>query len=147
MTLRAEILTPADLHKFQDVVLRQADVEECLAGGFTPYEAICGSVTGAWESYSVYAGEDLIAMWGYFQTSPMGEGCGLWLLSTPAAENYPLHFARESFRIVNGQLRHFPILFCYVHAEHERALAWLKWLGFEFHFTEDDFYVMVLRRV
>lgn len=146
MTLAAEVLKPTNLQRFRDVQLRPADAEECLAGGYTPFQAISHGVENSWESFAVYAGPDLLAVWGYWQTGFLGAGCNLWLLSTPVVDRVPLTFARESWRIVHTHLGGFSTLICYVHAEHEQALHWLKWLGFSLHSVDSDFYIMILRR-
>lgn len=115
-----------------EVVLREEDVEECRAGGFTPQEAVEQSIRLSTESF-VCRGPDgeILAYWGYREDSLISGRCSVWMLSTPDIEFNQRFFARESRRITELLLAtHFQLI-CLVDVNYVRAVRWLEWLGYE----------------
>lgn len=112
--------------------LRDRDVEECLAHGVTPLQALSLGLT---HSRSVYT---LI--------SPEGEPCGMlgvgdsplpglgaiWMLGSKDLERFPMTLVRQSKIVLDKLFNETPYdgLYNYVYANNTLHVQWLKWLGF-----------------
>lgn len=105
---------------------------------------------------------------GYVWVSPKGNPCVVcgvvqheqvkdvgvpFLLATEEFYEYTRLFARESKLWVRDALTKYPMLFNCVAADNEKAVRWLKWLGFTFDEREDNlgrlglsFYPFYMRR-
>lgn len=125
-TLRGEPLTEAP----RGLRLREADKLECLAGGFTSDEAIAYSVKHSLRSEAVFAGDELLGIWGYCPSSILGTGVMAWMLTLPAADNHKIAIGRATLRGVAALLEAFPAIYVSVDDRHTLALEWLSWLGF-----------------
>lgn len=125
--------------------LREADVLECLAGGISPELAVKRSVQQSNNAFAVYADEKLLCLWGLRFEDRTKQEAWMWLLSTPAVEDYKVAFARASRRMLDILLSESPVIKVLVHTQHEVAVRWLKWLGFQIaeHYNE---HFMLMRR-
>lgn len=112
----------------EEIILRDADVRECWAGGFSPEEALQQSIEGS--DYVALGRIDgvIAAVWGYRVDSVLSGEISAWLLSTAQADAFPLAFARQSLRELHAlPYRNITVN---VHEDYAKAIRWLKWLGF-----------------
>lgn len=105
--------------------LRPEDVEECLASGVTPLDALrhgfaCSTpcLTGVTP--------DPAAMFG------VAPGGLVWLLGTPAIEKHSVAFLRRSHAALEVLHADNDLLWNYTFAKNTLHHRWLKWLGFKF---------------
>lgn len=110
--------------------MRKADKEECRAGGMTPRQAVDQSIKLSLHCEALWAGDELVALWGYAPTSFLGGTCNAWLLTSPAVETNQIAFLRWSKDIVRKLLTLYPNVCITVHCKHKAAIKWVKWLGF-----------------
>jgi hypothetical protein len=80
--------------------LRELDEIECNLSGLTGREAVASSIQNSDESFSVWVGNDLFAMWGYKWRSYLSGGADLWLLTTPMVDKNRKTFVKECCRLV-----------------------------------------------
>lgn len=130
----------------KDLELREEDRRECELGGLTPSEAVAQSVAQSVSSYGVYVDGELLGLWGYSPTSLLGEACAAWLLTTPKSLEYPFHVLAISRRVIRLLLTMYPKVAVLADKRHERAVTWLKWLGFIPLRDEGGFVVMLAER-
>jgi hypothetical protein len=112
--------------------LRPEDAAECDALGMLPPEAIAVSVKESLEAFQIFLGNEVIATWGYFPSSPLGNSCSVWMLSGEAANKHKFYVARESKRLLNILLNQYPCLVVMVDVRYTRSRKWLiDFLGFK----------------
>lgn len=116
--------------------MRVEDVEECKAGGLTPFDALALSYKERLLAYTLLTPDthSPAAILGVNE-SPISENLGIiWMLGTDAIRKHRFTFLRGCEQYVN-------LLFdvtgrdCfYNYTYHANALhhQWLKWLGFTF---------------
>ena len=106
--------------------LRPEDRRECEEGhGIVPTIHIpLSSLDGFCVSFNVPNGR-IAGLAGIQQ------GGKIWMLTTPAIHDYPVHFAREAKRFIDG--RPEPYLWNYVDKRNTVHIKLLKFLGFTFH--------------
>jgi hypothetical protein len=106
--------------------LREDDRRECVEGhGIVPTIHIpLASLSGFCVSFNVPNGR--IA--GLAGIQEQGR---IWMLTTPAIHDYPIHFAREAKRFIDG--RSEPYLWNYVDKRNTVHIKLLKFLGFKLH--------------
>lgn len=74
----------------------------------------------------------IAGIWGIV---PLPRNAGsIWMLGSPALEDIPTSFLRESRRTIASVSKSFPTLLCAPWRGNELHLRWLRWLGF----TLDD---------
>jgi hypothetical protein len=122
--------------------LRAADVEEVLAFGYTPYEALRQSMLNSLKAYMVEANGVPVAFWGYSSESWLSGTGYAWLLTTPEIEKHKYRFARSSKRIVAWLLTIYSRLIVAVHVNHMESRKWLEWLGFKYLHGEGTLYMV-----
>jgi hypothetical protein len=105
--------------------LRPDDRRECEEGhGINPIIDIpLASLSGFCVSFNVPNGR-IAGLAGIHDSR-------IWMLCTPAIEDYPHHFAREAKRFIDS--RSEPILWNIVDKRNTVHLKLLKFLGFSFH--------------
>ena len=106
--------------------LREDDRRECEEGhGIVPTIHIpLATLSGFCVSFNVPNGR--IA--GLAGIQEQGK---IWMLTTPAIHDYPVHFAREAKRFIDG--RPEPYLWNYVDKRNTVHIKLLKFLGFKLH--------------
>ena len=111
--------------------MRQADRDEVWAWRMvTPTEALRGSLASSTLAWTGLLDEEPICMFGAGGGSLTGGVARPWLLGTDRIEEIPATFARMS-RVALAQIvAVWPALSNWSDARHERAHAWLEWLGF-----------------
>ena len=104
--------------------LRPDDLRECIEGhGIQPIiDIVLSSQSGYCVSFTVPNGETA-------GVAGIDDG-QIWMLCTPAIEKYPLTFAREAKRFIDG--RPEPLLYNVVDKRNTVHLKLLKFLGFKF---------------
>lgn len=128
------------------VFLRDADAMECIAGGMTPRQALARSMETSDEYHAVYIDDELAAVWGFAYASLFSYRCQAWLLTTEAIEGHNLRFARSSSRVLQRLFERFEEVEVYAHAEYDKAMNWLVWLGFKREGACGKFLTMVAKR-
>ena len=106
--------------------LREDDRRECEEGhGIVPTIHIpLASLSGFCVSFNVPNGR-IAGLAGIQQ------GGKIWMLTTPAIHDYPVHFAREAKRFIES--RPEPYLWNYVDKRNTVHIKLLKFLGFKLH--------------
>lgn len=139
MTLVADRITLDTIPQFK---LRENDELECLAGGMSGEIAVRRAVAGADAAYAHYIDEDLVCLWGYRWDDYRTRKVQMWLLSTEAADQHKLAFARATRHLLKVLQMELSTITILVHNDYTDAIKWLTWLGFTPsrtltpHFTE-----------
>ena len=122
----SKYVSPSTLERAYEVAcnLREDDWRECVEGhGLNPKQAIplhslqCDCYT------FIVPNNALAGIAGVYSN------CEIWMLCTPAIHDYPLTFAREAKRFIEG--RSEPFLWCRADARNVAHLKLLKFLGFK----------------
>jgi len=130
-------------------VMRESDKKEVMAShGHTPYEALMnGFLHGDYTTSICYKGE-VVGMCGVASLDDLAGSP--WLLGSQQLVTNPrvtITFIRAATHWVERNLRKYPMLLNYVHAENAVALRWLTHLGFTFirkvKFSNEPFYEFV----
>lgn len=122
--------TPDDI-EFISKNARQADIDEVKAGsGRTIKEAIM-LANDVWNDSVVWAVKNKpVCIMGVNEDN---EGNGIvWFIATDEFEKNRFYFARHCKKCAEALMSKYKLLYNYVHADHQKAIRWLKWLGFEF---------------
>lgn len=99
-------------------------IEECLNGTPGLYK----------NSYVWEVNGNLVCMFG---VTPVDEDRGVvWLLGTDMFDKYSRLFAVKCKKVFEDVVKDYRYIFNYVHAQHDKSLRWLKWLGFDIHPAE-----------
>lgn len=111
--------------------MREADREEVWAwSGSGPDDALRRSLQASTLAWAALLGDEPVCMFGVASETLLGRIGVPWLLGTQELDEYPTSFGRAS-RWGLAQMRAvFPVLANWSDARHERAHAWLEWLGF-----------------
>lgn len=110
--------------------MQEIDRRECMAGGRTPKEALRYGLRNSITAYTVKINGRAEAMFGVMTTDFLyGEGAP-WLLMTDVAAGNRKALVRLGQRYVRAMFQHYTLLHNRVHADHEKAIRWLAWLGF-----------------
>lgn len=118
-------------YQLREVVLRPADVAECLAGCMTPLTALNASIRLS-QVARVYEDRGRPVCWyGWAMTGVFTDTVDMWMLSTPLADQHKVWLARESRRIIADLHQTFRRIRVIAHDRHYVALKWLDWLGFK----------------
>lgn len=117
------------------VHMRQADQEECRAGGLTPLRALSDSYEMSTIRYTLIDPKknEPGAMLGVCPGAYEGMGL-IWLLGSPSIENNSITFLRSS-KLVLQQLfeeSEYDVLYNYTYINNKLHHKWLQWLGFSF---------------
>jgi hypothetical protein len=112
--------------------MAQADRDEVAAAvGMGPYRALKDSFDRSAAAWTGMINDKPIVMFGVTPLDILGGIGSPWLLGTDEVLKYGFTFLRLSKRYVPRMLEMFPVLSNYVDARHERAIRWLRWLGFK----------------
>jgi hypothetical protein len=115
--------------------MRHNDMEEVRALGFSPLEGLQKSVDNAKLCYTLITpDQEPCAILGV-GNSPIDPSWGaLWLLGTPAIEQFPKTFVRNSKIVLDDlfERSECTVLYNYCHNKNALHKRWLKWLNFTF---------------
>lgn len=92
------------------------------------------------EVWSGYIGDQLICCWGLIPPTLLSNQAYLWMHSTPAIREHQFLLVRHSQKIIQQALERYNKIVgdCLVGAND--SIRWLKWLGAEFHETNNPNY-------
>jgi len=110
--------------------LRHGDRAEILAVGMSPGKALLNSFGSSHICEAAIVGGEVAAMWGVCGCFLSNKGIP-WLLTSPIVERYRIHLFRGAREFIGRCSEEFSILENYVDASYERAIYFLKCLGFQ----------------
>jgi len=106
-------------------------VQECEGHGLTPEQAVLYSLQTSMVADTAIMDGKPIAMWGLCPRSLVGERALLWMLDTPAVQGPGRKALLTLSRyFTEWSLDRYPVLECLIDNRHDKALRWVKWLGF-----------------
>lgn len=111
--------------------MREEDRAEVEAFGDDPMEALEGSVARSVEAWTAQADGRVIGIFGLAPPTVLSDMAVPWLLTTKDMPYHKREFLVRSRQIVNDWQSRYGLLVNYVDMRYEKALRWLKWLGFE----------------
>lgn len=104
---------------------------EIEATGLTALEAVQYSLDTSLVADAALLDGKVIAMWGLYPRSLLGDRALLWFLDTPDVQ---ARARRELLTLsryfVDWCQERYPVLECLIDSRHHRALRLVKWLGF-----------------
>ena len=113
--------------------LRQADKDELWHFALLrPVEALTRSFMASRMAWTGMVDDVPACMFGVAPAGFLSSLGRPWLLGTPEIENHQMAFLRRNKAKVREMMKCYPTLENYVEATNEKAIAWLKWLRFEF---------------
>ena len=107
------------------------DVAEIEAMGFTPREALGYSLNGSTVADCALVDGVPAALWGICPRSLLGERALLWMLGTPAVQQNARALLVLSRYFADWAQERYPVLEALIDSRHDKALRWVKWLGFK----------------
>lgn len=112
--------------------LSKKDQEELYASlGMENYAALSWSFFVSKECNTIIMPDDSIG--GIFGVSNPTEGMGCpWLMGTDRIPEITIPFLKQSRKWVEEQNKKYPLLMNFVDERNDRAIQWLKFLGFTF---------------
>lgn len=135
MAVRAEVM-PATLAHAREAAenLRQADRDELWAASrSTPWNALRNGVTASTRAWAGLVDDEVACLFGVAPQS-LASGTGMaWMLATPLIEEHQVLFLRRCRPVVAEMGRGYAYLHNHVDARNEKAIRWLRWLGFTIH--------------
>lgn len=114
--------------------LREADVQEIEALGFTPERGVLGSFDNSEHVFTIEHGGLPIAIFGGAddKCSDCTNDRGVpWLLASDGIRDHYVWFVRSSLEIVGMVQQHYGVLHNLVDVRNTLHIRWLKWCGFE----------------
>lgn len=117
--------------------LRQADIDECLAGdpSRTPTEILLDGVRHSEPSMTIYRVSDNlpIAIYGVVCSEPLTRVGTVWMLAAREITQSPLsgEFLRKCREVVALLNETYPILTNVIDARNIVHIRWIEWCGFE----------------
>jgi hypothetical protein len=130
-------IVPGTLALAQELgpLLRDGDVQEGLALGLEPRQALIDSFRESDVSWAALFDGEVASMCGVVSIArttlgDSGEGI-VWMLSGRACSARPKAFLRTSRAVVDVLLQHYRTLANVIDARYEGALRWARWLGAE----------------
>jgi hypothetical protein len=109
--------------------MRLPDIEECLALGFTPIDALHASVISSLSTRTATLDGYPVAIFGISVDEDSRVGSP-WMLGTSAFDRHGMKLVKFSRDWVRGMIGLFDTLENYVHAENTRSIRYLKLIGF-----------------
>lgn len=126
------VVVPATIEHAERMapVMRQEDSAEVLALGYSPREALCGSLNESYIAETALLGEDVVAMWGAAPHTQIGHKAFLWMLGTDLVPKHPRELLRGSKSFIDHVQLTYPLLECLVDTRYKKAVRWIHWMGF-----------------
>ena len=114
--------------------LRQVDVEEMEGLGINPKTGVDTSIFCTHKIYYARYAQKLAVVWGIQFFVDRDRDINLiWCLGTDEIKHVRKSFVQESKRILMDWMKKYGELVNTVGTFNEDAIAWLTWLGAEFH--------------
>lgn len=111
--------------------MREEDVLECLATGTSTEGALADGLRRSVLVWSVVCDGRPVAMFGIAPLTVLGDRGLPWMLSANGLERVPRALARTGPGYVAQMREVYPRLVNWVHRDNRRAIAFIRWLGFE----------------
>lgn len=113
-------------------LLRDEDAREVMRLGCGPASGcIRRAIAGSRMAGVFYRDEAPLCVFGVADASVVDQKTGIpWLIGTHALSRSPRPFLRETRQWVSAWMEHYSALTNYVDADYEKAIRWLRWLGF-----------------
>lgn len=116
---------------------RKADVLEMQRLGTTVEKAMTdGMEVSEWSATGLWQDEP-VCMFGVNVINYLNGVGAPWMIGTEKLLTCEKAFLRRCRRVVEAMQMTCPNLINAVDAENEKAIQWLRWLGFEFHEGEE----------
>jgi hypothetical protein len=93
--------------------------------------AIQEVVAASAKAWSLWCGDDLIAIVGVRTASFVSKEASLWFVATSLLPLHKTTFLRASRSLLQQVTTTYPILYCDVLNKFSGSVKWLKWLGFK----------------
>jgi hypothetical protein len=124
--------TELDDVKYVAEHLSKEDQDELYASlGMSNYSALSWSFAVSVECNSIIMPDGTVG--GIFGVSSPHKGTGCpWLMGTDRIPEISMTFLKQSKKWVEEQNKKYPLLMNYVDVRNQRAIEWLKFLGFTF---------------
>lgn len=130
-------VTPADINYLAEH-MREEDVAEIFAAsGVTPLEALEEGVAASAVAFTLHVEGTVVAIGGVTQDPTDAFVGHIWLLGTPAVDEFAFRFLRHSRDLADALNRKWPQLTNWVDSRNRIHLKWLHWLGFKFIAKEE----------
>jgi len=115
--------------------MRDEDAAEVMAShGFMPEAAVRDSVARSVQSVAVVADGELLCLMGLAHAERPGGSIAIpWCLSTKTVDRKRRAFLVGTHVVVEAMAKQNRVLFQMVDARYEKALRWVKLLGFTVH--------------
>jgi len=112
--------------------MRQADVDEVVAAGHTPREALIIGMVSSDSCVTLLYNDIPVVIFGILSVTLLGNVGRPWLLGTTDAPKHRRAFAQLPKYYLDSMLEMYPVLENYVHVKNRVSVRWLKYLGFQF---------------
>ena len=113
--------------------LKKFDLLELRATTSVPVTtALTDTVAASDESFSFTNNGEIVGMFGCQERST---GAVVWMVSNDNIVECPKSVTKQAIAIIDGWAARYRLLWNYVYSGNERAIAWLKLLGFYTHST------------
>ena len=129
------IYVPATIAHAEAMIgrLRSGDAAEVEAFGLSQRDALLESVNVSLFALAALEDGVPIALFGVAADDMMGSTGRPWMLTTAEVERHKKQFLRDSRHWIENVQVMYPSLENWVDARYERAIRWLRWLGFTIH--------------
>ena len=135
--MEVEFRTPTEQDiRFLSANMSASDIAELdLIFGMTPEQGIRMSIANSSKYFICAAVVDgrVVCIFGAAYSLLLSDTAFCWLLSTMELRRYFKRLLKETRKIFNMMLEHWPILTNIVDARNKGTIAWLKMLGAEFN--------------
>ncbi len=112
--------------------MRDEDVAEVGALGFSPLEALQISLSTSSIAHAALLDGEPVAMWGICPENILGGGKALvWLLGTSQATRHGKTVLRASRTFVDYVQQEYDVLECFTDERYVAAVRLVYWLGFD----------------
>lgn len=143
------------------IEIREAVLEDCAAvvdamtgedkavlvkgWGSDPLEIVLSSFNASDLCWTAFVDGKIAVVFGCAPTDRADTG-SCWFVSTPALQGARVAFVRQSGVFIGEMLKHYKVLFNFVHKDNKKLIGWLRWSGFRLSEATDDFMSAVLFR-
>ena len=126
-------MRPATLEDIDPLVMRvrPEDVSELWAAAMaTPERALRDGILLSPESWVGMADDLPLCIFGVAPVSLLGRVGAPWMVGTSDIDRHAFGFLKACKGAVAEMIAPYPYLFNFVDARNDKAVRWLKWLGF-----------------
>ncbi len=124
-------IVPATLEHARTIRLREGDAMEIRALGETQESALTKTLARAIRAETYLVDGEPAALTGIMMPSLLGTIASPFLMTGEPVERHRKSFMQHTRARVEQWRTQYELLVTFVHADYGRAIAWLRWLGFE----------------